>query len=184
MDTQDLVREAKQGSSAAQRCLFDRYAPGLLILCRRYVKIPEDAEDLMLTGFHKFFQQLPEFKYQGELELRAWLKRTMINECLMFMRKKKLFIIVTETESDLVAVAEVAFNNMTATEIFTLIVHLPTGYRTVFNLYVVEGYSHHEIARMLDISEGTSRSQLSKAKTMLQKLLLKNEFEYGNRKTR
>ena len=183
MNTLELIREARQGSTAAQKCLFDQFADRMLMVCRRYVKSPEDAEELMLDGFYKFFKNLSTFHYQGDASLYAWLKKVMVNECLMFLRKKTVFTMVSETTAEALPLKEEALDNLSAAEIFNLIVQLPVGYRTIFNLYVVEGYSHREIAILLEISEGTSKSQLSKGKTLLQKLLLQNQTDYAARKT-
>jgi RNA polymerase sigma-70 factor (ECF subfamily) len=184
MNTSELVREAKQGSAAAQKYLFDQMADKLLMLCRRYVKSPEDAEEIMLDGFYKFFKNLSSFSYQGEAALFAFIKKIMVNECLMFLRKKNVFNIVSDTTAENIPLEEDALNNLSADEIFNLIVQLPVGYRTVFNLYEVEGMKHNEIAALLNISENTSKSQLSKAKNLLQKILLSKGIDYGKRKSR
>jgi RNA polymerase sigma factor (sigma-70 family) len=184
METAELIKETKQGSSAAQRYLFDQLSAKMLMICRRYVKNEEDAEELMLDGFYKFFKKISSFNYQGDAALYGWLKRIMINECLMFLRKKNVFTIVTEAEVEDLALPEEALNNLSANEIFNLIVQLPVGYRTVFNLYVIEGMPHKEVAELLSISEGTSKSQLSKAKVLLQKMLLQNDMDYVKRQTR
>lgn len=183
MDTALLVKEVKQGSAAAQKLLFDAWASRMNILCRRYVKNPQDAEEILLDGFVKFFQNIASFHYKGDVEMNAWLKRIMINECLMFLRKKKIFKIVTETEATEIGLEEEALNNLSAAEIYDLIVQLPIGYRTVFNLYVIEGIDHKEIAALLSITESTSKSQLSRAKTLLQKMLLIKGVDYVKRKT-
>ncbi|HMK03029.1 MAG TPA: RNA polymerase sigma factor [Ferruginibacter sp.] len=182
MDIAQLVKEAKRGSKAAQQCLFDQFADKMLMLCRRYVKNREDAEEMMLDGFYKFFKNLPAFTYQGDAALHAWLKRIMVNECLMFLRKKNVFTIVTESTAEENVLAEEALSNLSAAEIFNLVVQLPVGYRTVFNLYVIEGFDHKEIAAMMGISEGTSKSQLSKARSLLQKMLSQKGIEYVKRK--
>ena len=183
MDTSELIKEAKQGSAAAQKYLFDLKADKLLMICKRYVKNPEDAEEIMLDGFYKFFKNLSSFNYQSDAALFAWLKRIMINECLMFLRKKNVFTIVTDSVAEDIPLEEEALNNLSASEIFNLIVQLPVGYRTVFNLYEVEGMAHKEIAELLNISEGTSKSQLSKSKVLLQKMLLNKGIKYVNRKS-
>ena len=90
METSELIKEAKQGSAAAQKCLFDQWAEKMLLVCRRYVKNSEDAEELLLDGFYKFFKKIAAFNYQGDAALYVWLKRIMINECLMFLRKKNV----------------------------------------------------------------------------------------------
>jgi len=182
MDTAILIKEAKQGSAAAQRRLFDVFAEKMLQVCCRYVKRKEDAEELLLDGFYKFFRNIHAFNYQGEAALYAWLKRIMINECLMFLRKKNVFTIVTESAAEDFFLEEEALNNLSASEIFNLVVTLPVGYRTVFNLYVIEGLEHKEIAALTGISEGTSKSQLSKAKVLLQKMLSQNGIAYVKQK--
>jgi RNA polymerase sigma-70 factor (ECF subfamily) len=184
MNTSELVKEAKQGSTAAQKCLFDQFADKMLLVCQRYVKTPEDAEELLLDGFYKFFKKISSFNYQGEAALYAWLKRIMINECLMFLRAKNVFTIVTEATAEEIPLQEEALDNLSAEEIFKLIVQLPVGYRTVFNLYAIEGMNHGEIADVLNISEGTSRSQFSKAKVLLQKILLQNDIIYVKRRSK
>jgi len=108
----------------------------------------------------------------------------MINECLMFLRVKNVFTIITEASAEEVPLPEEALDNLSAEEIFRLIIQLPVGYRTVFNLYAIEGMNHGEIAGLLNISEGTSRSQFSKAKVLLQKLLLQNDIKYVKRKSK
>lgn len=183
MDTSDLIKEAKQGSAAAQKCLFDQWAEKMLMICRRYVKNEEDAEELFLDGFYKFFKKISGFNYQGDAALYMWLKKIMINECLMFLRKKNVFSIVTEATVEEISLQEDALDKLSAGEIFNLIVQLPVGYRTVFNLHIVEGMPHHEIAEKLGIAEGTSKSQLSKAKILLQKMLLQIDGEYDKRRT-
>lgn len=183
MDISQLIKEARQGSAAAQKCLFDEMAHKLLIVCRRYVKNPEDAEEIMLDGFYKFFKNLSSFSFQGDAALFAWMKKIMVNECLMFLRKKNVFTIASDLVAEEVSLQEEALNNLSADEIFNLVVQLPIGYRTVFNLYEIEGMSHKEIAALLNISEGTSKSQLSKSKNLLQKMLLKKGIEYVKRKS-
>jgi RNA polymerase sigma factor (sigma-70 family) len=184
MDLEELIKEAKAGSSAAQKCIFDQLAERMMVICCRYVKSREDAEELLLDGFYKFFKALSGFHYQGDGALFVWIKKIMINECLMFLRKKNAFKIVTEEEACDVQLDDEALDRLSAEEIFSLIVLLPLGYRTVFNLYIVEGMAHREIAELLGISEGTSKSQLSKARSLLQKLLAQKGEHYGNRKTK
>lgn len=184
MEIAQLVKEAKQGSASAQKCLFDLLSDRMMLLCRRYLKTPEDAEEVLLDGFYKFFKNLPTFHFQGDAALIGWLKKIMVNECLMLLRKKNVFTIVTESAAEDIPMDEEALDNLSAKEIFELIIQLPVGYRTVFNLYVVEGMEHKEIAALLGIAEGTSKSQLSKAKLLLQKNLLQNGTGYVKRKSR
>ncbi len=158
----------------------------MMALCCRFVKNRADAEELLLNGFYKFFSHLPEFRYQGEAALYAWLKTIMVRECLMFLRKRHAFSILAETNPDAeeLALDPEPLAALSAAEIFGLIVQLPVGYRTVFNLHVIEGMEHKEIAKALGIAEGTSKSQLSKAKLLLQKMLLQKGIQYVKRKTR
>ena len=184
MDIAQLVKEAKQGRASAQKCLFDLLADRMMLLCRRYVKNAEDAEEILLDGFYKFFKNMPAFQYQGEAALVGWLKKIMVNECLMLLRKKNVFTIVTESAAEEVPLQAEALDHLSAKEIFELIVQLPVGYRTVFNLFEIEGMDHKEIATLLGIAEGTSKSQLSKAKNLLQKNLLNNGTQYAKQKAR
>lgn len=184
MDIAQLVKEAKQGSAAAQKCLFDLLSDRMMLLCCRYLKNRQDAEEVLLDGFYKFFKNLSSFNYRGEGELVSWLKRIMINECLMLLRKKNVFLIVSDVMAEEMPLNEDMLDMLSAKEIFDLVVQLPVGYRTVFNLYVIEGVDHKEIAGMLGIAEGTSKSQLSKAKALLQKNLIQHEQQYTKRKSK
>lgn len=183
MDNSELIREAKQGSAAAQKWLFDQFAGKMQLVCLRYVKNSQDAEELLLDGFYKFFKKIASFNYQGDAALYGWLKKIMINECLMFLRAKNVFNMVTEATAEELPLPEEALDRLSGDEILKLIVQLPVGYRTVFNLHAIEGMTHGEIAASLGIAEGTSRSQLSKAKILLQKLLVQNDIKYVKRKS-
>ncbi len=184
MNTAQLVTEAKQGNTAAQQLLFNQLAGKMLLVCRRYVKSHEDAEEILQDGFYKFFKHLPGFTYMGEQALLGWVKKIMINECLMLLRKKNLFRMVAETAAEDIPLQEDALNRLCAAEIISLVMQLPAGYRTVFNLYEIEGMNHSEIAGLLGIAEGTSKSQLSKAKSLLQKMLLQKSDNYEQRKAK
>jgi RNA polymerase sigma factor (sigma-70 family) len=182
MDVLKLVKEAKHGIAASQKCLFDQFSDKLMLVCCRYLKTQEDAEEALLDGFYKFFKNLDSFQYNGEPQLYAWLKRIMINECLMMLRKKNVFTIVTEDVAEDVMLEEETLNTLSAKEIFELILQLPVGYRTIFNLHVIEGMNHKEIAALTGIAEGTSKSQLNKARALLQKKLLQNGLDYDKQK--
>jgi RNA polymerase sigma-70 factor (ECF subfamily) len=183
MDIAFLIKDAAKGNAAAQRCLFDRLSDPMMAVCRRYVKGREDAEEILLDGFFKFFKNLPGFTFQGEAALYGWIKMIMVRECLMFLRKKNVFTMLAEVEAEHISTDSEILSQLSAAEIFHLIVQLPVGYRTVFNLYVIEGMEHKEIAEELGIAEGTSKSQLSKAKALLQKMLVQKGISYGQRKT-
>lgn len=178
MDESKAISKCKLNDRRAQRFLFDAYSNGMLVICLRYVKNQTDAEDVMLGGFYKFFESIDRFVYSGAGSIGAWLKKIMINEALMFLRRQQQFSFVEEEYAGTLPAEDHSMDHLSAAEIFALIRNLPPGYRTVFNLFVVEGYSHKEIAETLCISEGTSKSQLNKARSMLQKMLSKEYSSY------
>jgi RNA polymerase sigma-70 factor (ECF subfamily) len=186
MNLSEQLDDARLGSTAAQKYLFDLLADPMMAVCCRYVKSRADAEELLLDGFYKFFSHLAEFRYQGEAALYAWIKTIMVRECLMFLRRRHAFFVLVRADGDTedVSCDADALSTLSAAEIFDLIVQLPVGYRTVFNLHVMEGMEHKEIAQALGIAEGTYRSQLSKAKQLLQKMLLQKGVQYVKRKNR
>lgn len=173
MDEAQMIEGCRSKHSKSQKLLFDSYANAMLIVCTRYVKNTADAEELMLTGFYKFLTQIDRFIYNGPGSIAPWLRKIMVNECLMFLRKKGQLILVDDKTAEQVSVAEEASEGLNAEELFRCITELPAGYRTVFNLYVIEEMSHKEIAAMLGISEGTSKSQLNKARLSLQNIIKK-----------
>lgn len=144
------------------------------MVCLRYVKSLPDAEELMLNGFYSFFKSVDRFIYSGDNSIGGWLRKIMVNECLMFLRKKGELRIVEEKYAAESGGNDTLIDKLSADEIFRMIMEMPAGYSTIFNLFVIEGYSHKEISVMLGITEGTSKSQLSKARAMLQKKLVKS----------
>lgn len=184
MQLQQLIKEASQGSAAAQKCLFDELSGKLWPLCLRYLKNREDAEEILLDCFYKIFKKLEAFKYINDSAFHGWIKRICINECLSFLRKKNSFSIVSESAAEELTLDEDMLQGLESEEIYRMILQLPTGYRTVFNLSIIDGLDHKEIADLLGISEGSSRSQLSKARTLLQKMLVQKGIEYGKQRTK
>lgn len=157
------------GKKAAQQALYDRYSPKMFGICFRYMQDQMEAEEVMIGGFLKVFANLERFRQDGSFE--GWIRRIMVNEALTALRKRKLSWIEplenarhqgSYSDSDLQFEAE---------ELLQMIEKLPTGYRTVFNLYAIEGYSHKEIADLLDITESTSKSQLNRARNLLKEQL-------------
>ena len=146
----------------------------MFALCLRYIKENNEAEDTMIQGFMKAFSRIEQFKHEGSFE--GWLRRIMVNESLTYIRRNRSMYLEVEIEK---ADREPDFNSLSdhleAKDIMELINKLPMGYRTVFNLYAIEGYSHKEIAEKLEISVNTSKSQLSRARGILQSYLLENE---------
>lgn len=146
----------------------------MLMLCMRYVKSLPDAEELMLNGFFSFFKSIDRFVYSEDSSITAWIKKIMINECLMFLRRKGELKIVEEKHAADIGTDETFTGKMAADELYRHVLELPVGYRTVFNLFVVEGYNHKEIAALLGITEGASKSQLSKARQSLRNTITMN----------
>lgn len=166
---EQLVKRCRQGKRSAQQALYERYAPTMKSVCMRYVGQDFDAEDVLVMGFMKVFDKIEQFNGEGSLE--GWIRRIMANESLMFLRKKNRAPRATELEelelSQDMPVTLEEESLLHADDLMKLVQALPDGYRLVFNLYAIEGYSHKEIAEKLDISVGTSKSQLSKARNML-----------------
>ena len=160
-----LVRKAIQGHRGAQGTLYGTYAPKMLGLCRQYIRDLHFAEDVMINGFVKVFDKLESFENRGSFE--GWIRRIMVRECIDHLRKRQFVVYdgdVFEAHAD--GLVENG-GLLDLDRVQQLIDALPEGYRTVFLLHAVEGHGHREIAQMLGISEGTSKSQLSKARKML-----------------
>ena len=178
-EEKELIELAVEHNRHAQHQIYSRYSPKMLSVCRQYIKDLHQAEDIMITAFMKVFTNLKNFEHKGSFE--GWIRRIMINECISFIRvaKKVKFI---EDDPDFYRDEE-SFNNIesqfSVEDIQFLIDSLPDGYRMIFNLYAIEGFKHQEIAIMLGISEGTSKSQLSHARKMLQSSINK-EKNYEN----
>ncbi|GJM62259.1 DNA-directed RNA polymerase sigma-70 factor [Persicobacter diffluens] len=163
-----MLDGCRKGDQLQQRKLYEQSAPKMLSVCRRYIADEMEAESVMVQAFLKVFQKIDSFKGEGDLE--AWIRKIMVNESLMYLRKNKhlqLFVEVEEVHQ--YEWVEGADANLHAEALLQMIQELPSGYRTVFNLYAIEGYSHQEIAEQLNISVNTSKSQLSRARAMLQK---------------
>ena len=163
-----------QNNAACQRMLFDAYAGKMMSACYRYTGNQHDAEDILQEAFIKIFSHIHQFKWEGSFE--GWLRRIVVNTALKFLQKKKIhFAEVNEFTSGSLQVAPDMLSALQAEQLMNMLKKLPDGYRVVFNLYVIEGYDHDEIARMLNIQASTSRSQLVKARKMLQGMIKKNE---------
>lgn len=173
----EIIRLAIENNRSAQQSIYSKFSPKMLGVCRQYIKDIHLAEDVMITAFMKVFSSLKNFKREGSFE--GWIRRIMINECISNIRVRKK-ISFTEDENYF----EESFNNVesqfSVEDIQWLIDSLPDGYKIVFNLYAIEGYKHREIALLLGINEGTSKSQLSHARRILQQqvITLRN-YEYG-----
>ena len=179
MDEAGIIAGCKNNDRKAQKALFEAYSKGMLLLCRRYVRDAHDAEEVLLTGFSKFFASIERFEYAGAKSIGGWLKKIMVNECLMHLRRNNSIEVVSEELAAETTIADDVLEKMSADAILQLIDRLPDGYRMVFNLYVIEGYNHREIAELLCITEGGSKSQLSRAKIFLQNMLQQKDIVYA-----
>lgn len=171
MQEEVLLQGCRNNDPAAQQELYQRHSPKMLAVCYRYAKTREDAEDMLQEAFIKIFSRITQFESRGSLE--GWMLRTVVHTCINHLKKNKKF----NDNVDLAFAGNITMKEdtiqgmMQAKQIVESIRSLPMGYRTVLNLYAIEGYSHREIGAMLDIEESTSRSQYTRAKQMLEAML-------------
>lgn len=171
MSDEEMLEGCKARNEHAQKHLFNRYAGLMTGICMRYADRHEEAQDMVQDGFIKVFKKIGSFTGKGSLE--GWIRKIMVNTALDHLRKRKkerFHVDVEEVEYKLKENQEI-IAALQADDLLKLIHQLPTGYRTVFNLYAIEGYSHKEIAKQLGVSENTSKSQYSRARSLLQKKL-------------
>lgn len=175
-----LIKKAISGHSGAQETLYKKYASKMLGVCRQYIRDVHFAEDVMVEGFVKMFKNLESFRFEGSFE--GWLRRIMIRESISYLRKQQFVVYDDELYESHQDTGISQTTDLDTEHIQQLIDALPQGYKMVFVLYTVEGYKHQEIADMLSITESTSKSQLFKARKILQEQLKKqNIIGYGNR---
>ena len=173
-----LIQRAAKQNREAQHILYELHAPKMLSVCRYYIKDLQQAEEVMLNGFFKVFKHLKSFKNEGSFE--GWVRRIMVREAISYLRQKKTIEFAAEDEYLEHDYDNNIESNIEVAEIQQIIDSLPEGYRMVFVMYAIEGYKHYEIAELLNISEGTSKSQLFKARQMLQKKIKElNNSSYG-----
>ncbi len=184
-----MLEGSIKNNAAAQEAFYDRFSSRMLAVCYRFAKNREDAEDMLQEGFIKIFSQLHQFRNEGALE--GWIRRIVVHTCINVLKKNKKF---SETV-DLVYANEFHTNTdyvpslLQAKQIVECIRMLPVGYKTVLNLYAIEGYSHKEIGEILEIAESSSRSQYTRARAMLEGILIKkniidkNQFKYNYTKS-
>lgn len=160
----------------AQRQLYDEFAPRMLAVTYRYARTRAEAEDIIQEGFVKIFHNLHKYQDKGSLE--GWIKRIMVNCAIDHLRKEKAFAYSIEVNDSVMGESKVdALDQLALEDLMRLIQRLPDGYRVVFNLYAIEGYSHAEIGAQLGISESTSRSQYARARAMLKKRIRESHLE-------
>jgi len=170
----ELIEGCRRQDRQAQKRLYDQYASKFYALCCRYIKDKMEAEDVLITAFTKILNRIDQ--YTGEGNFEGWMRKVVVNDALSYLRKNKNMYLETDiTAADYEPDYEKLEDQLEAEDLQKMIDSLPTGYRIVFNLYAIEGYSHKEIGDQLGISESTSKSQLSRARVALQKCLLDTE---------
>lgn len=176
MTEQAIITGCLHNDPAAQRELYNRYSPKMLSVCYRFGQSREDAEDMLQEGFIKVFTQIHTFQNKGAFE--GWIRRIIVHTCINFLKKHKKFneSVDLAYANSLQVKEETIPSIMQARQIVECIRLLPIGYRTVLNLYALEGYSHKEIGEMLDIEESTSRSQYTRSKAMLEMILIRKKI--------
>lgn len=169
-----LIRGCRENDPRAQRDAYQLWAPKMLGVCLRYIKDRGEAECVMIGGFVKVFDKINQ--YSGEGNFEGWMRRIMVNESLTYLRQHKhTFMMVDAEEASREVSYQEADQQLQADELLAIVQKLPDGYRTIFNLYAIEGYSHKEIAEQLGISENTSKSQLSRARNLLQHYIAQHD---------
>ena len=171
-----MLHGCLNNNASAQEALYTRFSPRMLGVCYRFARSREDAEDMLQEGFIKVFTLIHQFRGEGALE--GWIRRIIVHTCINILKKNKKFI----DSVDLIHAGSIYLNEnniasiLETKQVVESVRLLPMGYRTVLNLYAIEGYSHKEISIMLDIEESTSRSQYTRAKAMLEDLLIKKKI--------
>ena len=176
----EMIKLAKASNHQAQLALYDMYSQKMLGVCSQFIKDLQFAEDVMIIAFHKALTNINSFEPYGSFE--GWLRRIMVRECISYLRiQKNKFDVIEITDYHFIHHFNDAFNDESSKKILDALDELPIGCKTVFNLYCIEGYKHYEIAELLQITIGTSKSQLAHARKLLQqKLSILNLRNYGN----
>ena len=170
------IRACREGDAAAQRQVYEKYARRMLGVCIRYASSQFDAEEMLINGFLKVFDRIGQFRGEGSFE--GWIRKIMVNEALTYLRRNKNGFLETNLEkADREPYNDAVSGQLEAEDLLRVIQRLPIGYKTVFNLYAIEGYSHQEIASTLGISESTSKSQLCRARALLQECITRENTE-------
>lgn len=171
MHEHELIEGCLNENLRHQKELYHHYAPLMMGVCMRYSSSQEEAQDILQDGFVTVFKKLDT--YRGEGELGAWIRKIILNTALQNYRKNKKHLHVIEIDEKGLSIEsnDDIISSISVKELMYKIQQLPNGFRTVFNLYAIEGYKHHEIAKILEISEGTSKSQFSRARAQLIKII-------------
>ena len=166
----EIIDGCRRNEPVSQRALYEKYAGLMFSVCRRYVKVQEVAEEMLSNGFVKAFKNIDKFEFRGSFE--GWLRRIMVNECLNYLQTQKgIWLSIEDAEFEVNKSHSVSDDtaDLHVQDLLAMVDELPTGYRTVFNMYCIEGYKHNEIGEILGISENTSKTQLMRARETLQK---------------
>ncbi len=176
MTEQTLIQACINNEAAAQRELYNRYSGILFAICFRYALNREDAEDMLQEGFVKIFRRIISFEYKGNFE--GWMRKIIVHTCINYLKKNKKFSdnISLESVSEIDIKEESIASKLLGKQVIECLLMMPIGYRTVINLYAIEGYSHKEIAEILEIEESTSRSQYIRGKAVLESILIKRKI--------
>lgn len=177
LSDQELIKGCARGDRVSQRALYEHYCKKMMVICQRYARSTQEAEDSLQEGFIKVFKSIGEFRFESKLE--TWITRVMINASLNNQRQKLYMLpMVDVQEISIPEKEEISLSGFHLSELITIVQSLPDGCRIVFNLFAIEGYSHKEIAGMLEISEGTSKSQYNRARSLL-RARIEEESKYA-----
>jgi RNA polymerase sigma factor (sigma-70 family) len=173
---EEIVEGCLKGNRLFQKALFDRYSPRILAICMRYTNNTDEAYDILQDTFIKVFEKIISYKNEGSFE--GWLKRICVNTALDHIRRNKMDKFTDDVDSVQfkLSSSQGTLDDLLAEDLMEILKSLPAGYRTVFNMYVIDGYSHKEIADHLNITESTSKSQFSRARAILQKIIIEKEM--------
>ncbi len=170
----EIIDRCLQNDRFAQQYLYHYFSPKMFSICLRYASDYHTAEDLLQEGFIKAFKYLHKFRREGSFE--GWLRRIFVNTSIEAYRKNvRVYPILDQENNEIDIVDQSCFFDLEHQDLLNMVQTLSPGYRTIFNLYAIEGYPHKEIAKMLDISEGTSKSQLARARSILQRKVLASQ---------
>lgn len=175
---EQFIERCLKNDTKAHEMLYKRYAPKMYGVCLRFAKNKMEADDILQDGFIKILTNIKSYRNEGSLE--GWVRKTIVNTAINFYKKNARYLkdISIEQTEIINYDNEGIIDNLSVKELLNLVQQLPEGYRLIFNLYVIEGYTHKEISKMLKISENTSKSQLSRARKTLQKEVLKQQKSY------
>lgn len=176
LQEQELIDGCRKGNRACQKALYERYCRRMMVVCLRYAKTTAEAEDIVQEGFVKVFQGIQNFRQEAKLD--TWITRIMVNTALNTQRKKLYLYPMVDVTEIALPQQEISLSGINFNELLDMIQALPQGCQVVFNLFAIEGYSHKEIADLLGISEGTSKSQFARAKSLLQAKIIKESTFY------